>query len=325
MKQLLILFITLLSLQSCTKKSINGELIFAEANPSEGFNFPYFLFIPQGTSVEKELILIVEPNNSGFADDDFERHIEKAKRTASHDFYIGNFVARELKIPLLVPVFPRPKSEWKIYTHALDSDVIAQKDNSLERIDLQLLAMVTDAKTKLADSGYSVRDKFFMTGFSASGTFANRFTIIHPEKIQAVAAGGLNGLLMLPIGKWKGENLNYPIGTNDLKALTNKSFTKDLFNKTPQFYFMGKLDENDAVPYSDAFGQVEREQIYRLLGEQMQPERWNNCTQIYRNLNVNGTFLSYEDVGHEHPESIKNEIIKFFREVIKKGNVQKWN
>ena len=29
---------------------------------------------------------MVEPNNSGFADADIKRHIEKAKRTASLDF-----------------------------------------------------------------------------------------------------------------------------------------------------------------------------------------------------------------------------------------------
>jgi len=316
MKQLLILFITLLSLQSCTKKSINGELIFAEANPSEGFNFPYFLFIPQGTSVEKELILIVEPNNSGFADDDFERHIEKAKRTASHDFYIGNFVARELKIPLLVPVFPRPKSEWKIYTHALDSDVIAQIDNSLERIDLQLLAMVTDAKTKLADSGYSVRDKFFMTGFSASGTFANRFTIIHPEKIQAVAAGGLNGLLMLPIGKWKGENLNYPIGTGNFELVFGKPFDSISFAQTPQFYFMGALDDNDAIPYEDGYSENERKLIYKLFGQEMMPTRWENCKQIYTLENIQSFIKTYPNMGHEQAAQVKSEVVEFFKESI---------
>ena len=316
MKQLLILFITLLSLQSCTKKSINGELIFAEANPSEGFNFPYFLFIPQGTSVEKELILIVEPNNSGFADDDFERHIEKAKRTASHDFYIGNFVARELKIPLLVPVFPRAKNEWKIYTHALDSDVIAQKDNSLERIDLQLLAMVTDAKTKLADSGYSVRDKFFMTGFSASGTFANRFTIIHPEKIQAVAAGGLNGLLMLPIGKWKGENLNYPIGTGNFELVFGKPFDSISFAQTPQFYFMGALDDNDAIPYEDGYSENERKLIYKLFGQEMMPTRWENCKQIYTLENIQSFIKTYPNMGHEQAAQVKSEVVEFFKESI---------
>ena len=316
MKQLLILFITLLSLQSCTKKSINGELIFAEANPSEGFNFPYFLFIPQGTSVEKELILIVEPNNSGFADDDFERHIEKAKRTASHDFYIGNFVARELKIPLLVPVFPRPKSEWKIYTHALDSDVIAQKDNSLERIDLQLLAMVADAKTKLADSGYSIRDKFFMTGFSASGTFANRFTIIHPEKIQAVAAGGLIGLLMLPIGKWKGENLNYPIGTGNFELVFGKPFDSISFAQTPQFYFMGALDDNDAIPYEDGYSENERKLIYKLFGQEMMPTRWENCKQIYTLENIQSFIKTYPNMGHEQAAQVKSEVVEFFKESI---------
>lgn len=105
MKRIIFLFIILFSLQSCIKETINGELISTEAIPFEGFNFPYFLFIPDGTSVEKELLLIVEPNNSGFVTDDFKRLIEKAIITASLDFYMGNFVARELKFPLVVPVF----------------------------------------------------------------------------------------------------------------------------------------------------------------------------------------------------------------------------
>jgi hypothetical protein len=90
----------------------------------------------------------------------------------------------------------------------------------------------------------------------------------------AVAAGGVNGLLMLPLENLDGEELKYPIGTSDLKELVNKDFQKELFIKTPQFYFMGELDDNDAVPYDDAFDQSEREIIYQLLGKEMYPERW---------------------------------------------------
>jgi len=313
MKKAIWLIVTLLSIQSCLSESEKGEIFLTEASPSKGFNYPYFLYIPEGASLKKELVLIVEPNNSGFADDDLNKHIEKAKRTATLDYYPGNYAAQKLKYPLLVPVFPRSESEWKIYTHALDRDVMLQKDNPLERIDLQLLAMVEDAKSKLAESGYTIQDKFFITGFSASGTFTNRFTLIHPEKIQASATGGLNGLLALPIDSFGVKNLNYPLGINDFKDLLNQEFQRTAFLNTPQFYFMGENDENDAIPYDDAFDQDERELIYEFLGEEMLTKRWKTCADIYKNKGVNASIKTYTNTGHEHPESVKQEIVEFFK------------
>lgn len=293
-----------------------GKLLFVESAPENGSNYPYYLFIPEGTSLHEKLTLIVEPNNSGFVDDDLKKHIEKAERTASKDYYIGNYVAQKLKYPLLVPVFPRSQTEWKIYTHALDRDVICQKNNPLERIDLQLLAMVEDAKAKLTKAGYSIQPKFFMTGFSASGTFVNRFTLIHPNKVFAVAAGGLNGLLALPLDSIDDQPLNYPLGTNDFKVLFNQEFQKQAFINTPQFYFMGKNDDNDAIPYDDAFSSEERAVIYELLGKEMQPLRWQKCEAVYDRQGVNSLVKTFENIGHEHPENIKDEIIEFFQKSI---------
>ena len=34
-------------------------------NPTEGFNFPYYLLIPQGVSLDNPIYLLVEPNNTG--------------------------------------------------------------------------------------------------------------------------------------------------------------------------------------------------------------------------------------------------------------------
>jgi hypothetical protein len=313
MKKAIWLIVTLLSLQSCLSESERGEIVLKEASPSKGFNYPYFLYIPEGASLEKKLVLIVEPNNSGFVDDDLDKHIEKAKRTATLDFYFGNYVAQKLKYPLLVPVFPRAESEWKIYTHALDRDVMLQKDNPLERIDLQLLAMVKDAENQLAQSGYTAHDKFFMIGFSASGSFTNRFTLIHPDKIQASAAGGVNGLLMLPTEEFDGKPLDYPLGTGDFQNLFRIPFDSISFSRTPQFYFMGELDQNDAIPYEDGYDINERKLVFELLGKEMQPTRWNSCMDIYKKKNVNARFKTYEGIGHEHPEKIKDEILEFFK------------
>lgn len=298
---------------SCNNGVKNSKLIYTEAQPENGFNFPYFLFIPDKISAENELVLIVEPNNSGFADDDLQKHVEKAQRTAGKEFYTGNYVARKLEYPLLVPVFPRTRANWKIYTHAFDRDVARQKDNELERIDLQLLAMAEDAHKKLAEKGFRLHDKFLMTGFSASGTFVNRFTAVHPEKVLATAAGGLNGLLILPLEELKNKLLNFPLGVNDFQDLFGKPFNAETFKNTPQFLFMGELDNNDAIPYEDGYDLDERQLVFELLGEEMQPTRWQKCREIYDQENVNATIKTYPGIGHEQPEAVKDEIVEFFK------------
>jgi len=314
MKYLLYLFV-LLMIGRCSD-SYNGELIFVEPTVNDPFEYPYFLFIPKGVLKNEKNYLIIESNNSGFADDDLQTHIDKARRTATIDFYLGNWTARKLKYPLIVPVFPRLKSEWKVYTHALDRDVMLQKGNSLERLDIQLLEMCTDAQRKLQVKNIPTEERYLLTGFSASGSFANRFTIMHPERVQAIAAGGLNGLLMLPADSINGEMVKYPVGTGDLKEITGTEFQRTLFLETPQFYFMGRLDDNDAVPYDDAFDKEERDQILRILGKQMQPERWDKCKHLYEEYNVNAIFKTYDNIGHAHPELVKKDIVEFFRNCI---------
>ena len=130
-----------------------------------------------------------------------------------------------------MPAFPRPATDSLLYTHALDSDVMLKKEVALKRLDLQLLKMIEDAKVRLASLNIQVAPKFFMNGFSASGTFTNRFSMIHPGKIQALAIGGFNGELMLPQDKINGININYPLGTNDFKKVTGKKFDISAYRK----------------------------------------------------------------------------------------------
>ena len=248
MKQAYFLILSIIIFSACT----NSELNYVEANPSKGFNYPYYLFVPENIDTNDSIYIVVETNNSGFVSDNFNKHKKSAKKLITNEENIGVYVSKELNYPMLMPIFPRPETDWKIYTHALDKDVILQKDNELERIDLQLLKMIEDAKSTLKGLGVKPNEKVILTGFSASGTFANRFTAIHPNKVEIMAAGGLNGILFLPMDSIKNEKLNYPIGTNDFQKLFQKPFDSDAFQATPQFLFMGKKDDNDAIQYADA-------------------------------------------------------------------------
>lgn len=312
-----ILFLTLIFIQILSfaqNSEINtiksDSLIFVEMDPEKGFYSDYILFIPKGTPLNKKLFLLVEPNNTGKLSDSIEVHRKYAVDLAAVSS-VGNNVSTELKIPLLVPVFPRPESQPLVYTHALDRDVILEKSPGLKRIDLQLLEMISDAVNILKSMNIRVDPEFFMNGFSASATFTNRFSFIHPDKIKALAIGGFNGKLMIPQNKINGVKLNYPIGTNDFSEIFGGNFEIDVYRQIPQFIYMGLLDENDAVQFDDAYTEQERKIINDNIGSNVQ-ERYLKCQKVYTEININAVFKTYENVGHWTTSEMNLEVIKFF-------------
>jgi hypothetical protein len=68
--------------------------------------------------------------------------------------------------------------------------------------------------------------------------------------------------------------------------------------------------------YQDAYDEEERAVIFTLLGEEMLPARWNKCKEIYQNEGINAQIIIYNDIGHEHTERIKEDILLFFQNSI---------
>ena len=315
MRSIFIVIFTLSCFMSFAQHSTAGffkkdSLIVVNKNPEKGFHHDYILFVPKGTPLNKKIFLLVEPNNTGQISDSIEVHKKYAIDLASVSS-VGNNISTELKIPLLVPVFPRPSSQPLIYTHALDRDVMLEKSPELKRLDLQLLEMINDVKSILTAMDIQVDPKFFMNGFSASGTFTNRFSFIHPEKIKALAIGGFNGKLMLPQNEINGVVLNYPLGINDFPNLFGENFDAENYKSVPQFIYMGKLDENDAVQFDDAYSENERAIINGNIGQNVQ-ERYLQCQNIYQINGINPIFKTYENVGHWTTSDVNLEVIKFF-------------
>jgi hypothetical protein len=74
---------------------------------------------------------------------------------------------------------------------------------------------------------------------------------------------------------------------------------------------MGDSDTNDAVPFSDAYNDQQREQIYRLFG--MTPvDRWPIAEVMYDTAGMNSTFVLYPGVGHWMTDEMFNDIADFF-------------
>jgi hypothetical protein len=283
-----------------------------EAQPAKGFHYPYILRLP---SDPVPPFLLVEPNNTGTISDDFQVHFDAAHKLSGNA--IGAYVASKLNLPLLVPVFPRPETDWQIYTHLLDRDTIEIAGGPMRRLDLQLLAMIDDARGRLRARGIKTHDEVLLTGFSASGSFVNRFTMLHPERVRAVAAGGLNALLMLPLEQSGSSALPFPIGVADVATMTGRPFQARAWRRVPQFLYMGADDRNDAVDFDDGYSEAERTLVHTAIGKEM-PVRWETGQRIYREFGANAEFRTYAGVGHWTDAKINDEVTEFFRRSIEK-------
>jgi hypothetical protein len=294
------------------QRRTTDTIIKFAADPSAGFNFEYLVYLPKGLRSDSAAYLLVETTNTGL--NDTIAHHEKGARYAAGKSSVGNYISKKLRIPLLVPIFPRSQTKWQVYTHALDKDAFLSKEDGMERLDLQLLAMVKDARAQLSKKSYLLKEKFFITGFSASGTFANRFSILHPDKIQATASGGINAIAILPIASLEGKALNFPLGIADIEQVTGRKVKMNEFRKLPKMLYMGNLDDNDAAGFDDAYSEEERQIIYQLMGQKMIPDRWEFMQQQYKKSKVQADFRTCPDIGHGTDKKINEELVEFFRE-----------
>ena len=305
--------------------NLSNELLCrVTVNPTEGFNFPYYLFIPQGINLNKPVHLLVEPCNTGVSQTrkSLDRKT-KALAEASH----ATVIAKRLKAPLLVPVFPRPGGDqwlvpvslkpdgarWETYTHALDRDTLLIRDGDLKRIDLQLMNMIAHAQRLLRHNNVKVNDKVFMNGFSASGTFTNRFAILHPTIVRAVATGGINSIPTFPTERWDDVTMRYPVGIADVKEIADIEFDGKAYKRVSQYIYMGSLDNNDTVPYRDAYDAVDADLVKSLIGAEMMPDRWRVSQSIYKTLEIPAQFVTYENSGHEIKSEMIDDIVAFFQ------------
>jgi predicted esterase len=288
------------------------ESEFVNANPDKGFNYGYYYYVPQSIRNSSKKFLLVETNNTSLPNDDMAVHDESAKRT--FDFLKG--WADRIGCALLVPVFDRPRSNYLMNPQQLNRLALQTKTGKLARVDLQLIKMVEDVKERCEAVGIHLEQKILMNGYSSSGEFANRFTAIHPELVQAVASGGINYMSILPINSLEGERLIYRVGIADLQEITGVPFNLEQYKTVPQLLHVGSEDKLDTLPYSDSFGDDERRIITKVLGLELRG-RWEKCKRIFEEQGCNAQFVIYNGSGHEYTNEIINDLINFFKNNIK--------
>lgn len=278
------------------------------ANPKQGFLSPYFLFFPEQLQNAQgaHARLLVLPNNTGTVSDDRSVH-ETAALKVANDW---RWLATKLNVGLLVPAFPRPAAQDSIYTHALGRSAMLTEIPQIRRIDLQLIHMIDDARSRQRHRGLRLGKRVLMFGFSASAMFTNRFVFLHPERVQAAAFGSPGGWAIAPASSWKGAALTYPVGVADFKAVTGENFHLDKVAEVPQFLFLGTTDENDSVPNDDSYEERERKLVMDLFGHTLM-ERWPYTVELYARHLPKAELKLYPGVGHRTPKEVRDDCENF--------------
>jgi pimeloyl-ACP methyl ester carboxylesterase len=205
-------------------------------------------------------------------------------------------------------------SDWQAYTPALDRDALTTAVPALARLDLQLLAKIDAAAARLREQGFEVRERVQLQGFSASGMFANRFTLLHPERVLACAAGSPGGWPVAPAAEHDGERLPYPAGVADLEGLTGRAFDQAAFAAVPQLHVLGALDDNDSLDVRDGWDEEPATLVERLFGA-TPVERFDDAEALYAAAGVDARFLLVEGAGHDR-RGLQHHTTDFFREVL---------
>lgn len=325
-----------------TESALAPDIIRMPANPAKGFNYDYFIFMPQTvtTSAVSTSAMMVEMLNCGqtisYAD-----AVTKAYGTANS--YRDNaqdsfgYVAEQLQSPIVIPCIERPVDDGLVYTHALDRDSVLNTTEKYSRVHTQVKNMIEDAHDQLESQGYQIENKVFMNGFSASGQFAHRFTVLYPDLVKATAAGGLGGLITVPFENTSlitsaaitpsSIDIYFPIGVYDLQneagLTTSTALTVEAYKAVPQFYYQGANDENYPIDYTDSYSSDEQALIKAAYGVpsegNLNTYYLNKTANICTNAGVN-LRIKYYDVpaennnGHDyHYTNIINDILYFFR------------
>lgn len=281
------------------------------ANPSAGFHWPYYLYIP--SQITNPHILVVS-NNSPSASDDFADHLEAA------DFYysIKKYWADSLQTAFILPVWPRPTGLYdgtiaiqNLGRGGFEEGVPAE----YARADLQLIAMIEDARGRLSTQGVETSGKIYIWGGSSSAHFANRFVTLHPERIRAAALLA-HGWTLLPTTHYTDKEMHYPYGLGGVEQFLGKPFNLALFKNIPQHIAMGAEDTNGwglhwyigyTFPYWEFYEWFDSQfawtarRFMQVAGES------------YASVGSIAQFVLYEGIGHTETVQMANDVLTFFQ------------
>lgn len=289
---------------------INGikyRIKFISYDYEKGINISSIVAVPLTENISKNMIFEANNMESEKNSDILSQGIDTLRRLS--------ILTQEEPGIIVVPLIPSYKDAP--YFQQLSKECFdLPKDDLLYRVDEQIVRMI--AKTKnmvLNEFGINLDNKIFLNGYSSSGVFAQRFSLLHPEMIDTVCIGGASGSIPVP-----SDDLDYPLGVKDYEELMGKKFDFEQYKDIKFRYYVGEYetfkksncrydDNGEFAPMHDMsyfnrsvpvdVGKNQRE----LFGKDMF-ERANRTVQVLKSLGLNIEHHIIKGRGHNNYKDI---------------------
>lgn len=229
-------------------------------------------------------------------------------------------LAEEHRLAMLVPVIPRPRTNY-VYAVAFAPRVfLAETDAFVRRPDLKLNAMIDRFAAELRARGFLVEERILLDGFSAGAMFAQRYALLHPRRVLAIAAGQCGGALTLPEAAMDGDRaapMDWPVGVRDFRALAGYRFDRDAYRRIAQFIYIGDRDTSNSTLVRTRELWRNQDQIdflNRVFGR-TDPTRLEAQARYLARRGYNVTFRLYPGVGHTGTRESRADVFSFFDSV----------
>jgi pimeloyl-ACP methyl ester carboxylesterase len=285
-----------------------GQMVFRQADRTIAYN--WFTYVPASITKEEPSYVWVTGLHGNIITDEYNLITEESRQQAQW----RTLLAEEHRHFLLVPAIPRPETNH-VYAVGFDWKVFLQSsDPFCQRPDFKVNQMIDQFTADLRDLGYNVQDRVFIDGFSAGGMFGQRYTLLHPERVQAVAAGHCGGELTLAEASYDGTVMDWPVGINDFHTLVGREFNRDAYREVPQLVFIGDEDTNTTLWGTGELWRTQS-QIDFLIGTfgATPPVRLENQVKYLNNLGYSSiVFKIYPGVTHQYTSEMVADALAFF-------------
>ena len=286
-----------------------GRLIQHEAD--ETIAYEWFTYVPSNLSKERLNYILVSGLHGNIQTENYEEIIEESRIQAA---WTGSR-ARDLQAVLLVPVVPT-SPRYVYYPVAFDvTSFLDSTPSFYQRADLEVNLMIDKLLSDLRTDGYKMSDKVFIEGFSAGGMFAQRYTLLHPERVQAIAAGHCGGTFTLPESSYNGVQIDWPVGINDFFSLVGNEFDRDAYLQVPQYIYIGDQDTRITLDGVQVLWRSQSQiffiqNTFGYYGPEILEKQLGYLNSIgYNNI----MFRMYPGVGHKHTSTMLTDSLDFLR------------
>ena len=276
----------------------SGEIILHEAGGEGEYN--YWSYVPKNLPSSEETYILLDISHPQIED--------YHDLTAQAKYNISMFVeiSEKENFILLTPVIPRDFSEGYYPQGINEYSLNPSTPFFFYRPDLKVNIIIDQFVKELDEKGYSVNKKIFVSGFSAGGMWANRYTLLHPERVKAAAIGSAGGWLTMPVYEFNGINLRWPLGLYNYLELTGNEYDKfDALKSVPMLIYIG--DEDTESTYFSKYPSHDLINIWGISD----PDRFENQYKYLVDIGYDVSFKLYPNVAHRYTDQMILDVINF--------------